>query len=914
MVEQIMTLGARSRLLSLVILIAISGVLVSGLPKLQIDTSYDALISENDPGWPGYRETVAEFGSDNTTIIYIQDPDLWTEDKLLAIEDATIALETLDAVENVESLFSVLNVRDQDGFLDMGQILFETPMDQADIDKARENALYSPLISKNFISDDGNTTAVNVTIQRDRRDPKFNLAFHDAVEEAIAPLREELDTVFQVGPPRLNVEIERGMFQDMTVLSPISTLILITSIIFFLRTSVAATIPIATSLLSVAWTFGFMGHFGLPLTLLTAIVPSLVIVIGSTEDTHLLSSYLQGISEDPEKDRRKAIRYMAKHVGLPIFITAFTTAIGFGSNGLNDIPLIRDFAFATAFAMVANLVCTVLIVPLLLTVVGPRQSKLSPEGAPPKGIIGALVNVFIVLVEQHGRVVMLITIAIVAVFAFFATTIKVSNDPLSYFRGAHPIIADANTLHNDLSGMQVFYLTLESEREDAFLEPEFLKQVETTADFMREQGVYDKVITLSDHLALVNQEMNGADPAFHTTPDTRPLIEQYMLMFQRDDLERYISADNRRANIVVRHNLSESSELNARLASLSEFLESHLDEEIEFRFSGENLMINRAAESLFSGQVESLAVLLIVIFVIIAVLFTSPLAGLVSLAPNAFPVIMNFGLMGILDIPLNPGTATVAAIAIGIAIDDTTHLFTRYNDECRHNSDHLMAVRETLRAEAVPVISTSISLALGFGIMMFSNFAIVAQFGVLAALTMLYAMLADLLITPIILRRLRLVGIWDILKLHLAQDVVRNSPVFENMSRHQIKKTVLLSEVREVAAGDIVIGEGQTDSNMFVILEGEFEVSQQAGGQEAKLGTMTAGEAFGEIGYIGDADRTATVRATGEGKLLALDAGRVRRALRFYPHIAARLNHNISRILAQRLIVTEARMNAGEAD
>ncbi|MEP4378370.1 MAG: MMPL family transporter [Alphaproteobacteria bacterium] len=912
MVEWIMTLGARNRLVSLVLLILITLGLVSGLPNLQIDTSYDSLISENDPGWPGYRETVAEFGSDNTTIIYIRDTDLWTEDKLLAIEDTVVALESLDAVENVESLFSVLNIRDKAGFLDMGQIMYETPFEQEEIDKARENALYSPLVRDNFISKDGTTTAINVTIQRDRRDPKFNLEFHDAVEEAIAPLREELGAVFQVGPPRLNVEIERGMFADMQVLSPISTLILITSIIFFLRTSSAAVIPIATSLLSVAWTFGFMGHFGLPLTLLTAIVPSLVIVIGSTEDTHLLSAYLQGL--DDEKDRRRAIRYMAKHVGLPIFITSFTTAIGFGSNALNDIPLIRDFAFATAFAMIANLVCTVLIVPLLLTVIGPKQSKLAPEGERPKGIIGALVLMFINLVENHGKVVMIVTASVVVVFAFFATTIKVSNDPLSYFRGAHPIVEDANQLHEKLSGMQVFYLTLKSEREDAFLEPEFLKQAEETVAFLREQRVYDKVISLPDHLALVNREMNGADPAFHTVPDQRPLVEQYMLMFQRDDLERYISADNRRTNIVVRHNLSESSELNAQLARVEAYLARTLDEDITYQFSGENLMINRAAESLFGGQVSSLAVLLVVIFVIIAVLFTSPLAGLVSLVPNAFPVIMNFGLMGMLDIPLNPGTATVAAIAIGIAIDDTTHLFTRYNDECRNNPDHQLAVRETLWSEAVPVISTSVSLALGFGIMMFSNFAIVAQFGALAALTMIYAMLADLLLTPIILRRLRLVGIWDVLKLHLAQDVVRNSPIFRDMSQGQIKKAVLLSEVCDVDAGTEVIREGQRDSNMYVVLEGEFEALQDRGGATATLGVMTAGEAFGEIGYLGDADRTATIRAKSAGKLLALDAEQVSRALRFYPRIASRLNHNISRVLASRLIAIETRAQVGESN
>jgi predicted RND superfamily exporter protein len=155
------------------------------------------------------------------------------------------------------------------------------------------------------------------------------------------------------------------MFSDLAVISPLSGLILIASIILFLRTFVSAALPIVTSGLSILWTFGFMGYFGIPLTLLTAIVPSLVIVIGSTEDTHLLSSYLGGLDPSKKQFRMMAIRFMAKHTGLPIFITGFTTTVGFLSNGISDIPLIQDFAYASGFAMFANLIVTILALPLI---------------------------------------------------------------------------------------------------------------------------------------------------------------------------------------------------------------------------------------------------------------------------------------------------------------------------------------------------------------------------------------------------------------------------------------------------------------------------------------------------------------------------------------------------------------------
>jgi uncharacterized protein len=186
-------------------------------------------------------------------------------------------------------------------------------------------------------------------------------------------------------------------------------------------------------------------------------------------------------------------------------------------------------------------------------------------------------------------------------------------------------------------------------------------------------------------------------------------IDEYLLLFQRSELERYVSPDYRKANIVVRHRLSDSENLNRYLRELREELTRTLPEEMTFKITGKNLMINRAAESLFSGQVDSLIMLIIVIFLIMSFLFTSPVAGLISLVPNLIPVVFCFGVMGLFGIPLNPVTATVADIAVGIA-DDTIRLMTRYAENCRIEPVLFKASILTIRGEAVPVISTSISL------------------------------------------------------------------------------------------------------------------------------------------------------------------------------------------------------------
>jgi uncharacterized protein len=876
--------------------------------RIHIDTSYESLISEEDEGWPDYREMVNAFGSDNTTIIYVRDKDLWSPERLRLLEDLVIKIEEFEVVEKVDSLFSITNIRDKEGILESGPLMDIAPEEADEIDIIKKDALYSPLVIRNLLAVDGTSTAINVTVFQKLKDPKFNLKFFNNLQELLDPLRMNFGEIFQIGPPRLNVAIEKGMFADMAFLTPINLTVLMIAIVLFLRTFWAAAIPVVTSGLSILWTFGFMGYVGIPITLLTAIVPSLVIVIGSTEDTHMLSSYLHSIAAQKSPDRKKAIMYMVRHVGLPLFITSATTTFGFFTNSMSSIPLIRDFAYASSFAMFINLVVTILSVPLLLAMAGPTTSHLKPEGEIPKGMMGGLVKILESIGNKHGKWVIVITVLLSVFLGYQSSNVRVSNDPLSYFKSDNQLVIDSGTLADNISGMQIFYLTLEADVPDAFRIPKYLKEVERVGQVMQSQGAYDKTIALSDYIALVNREMHEANPANFKVPDSRNEIEEYLLLFQRSELERYVSPDYRKANIVVRHRLSDSEDLNSYLRELREELTRTLPAEMSFKITGKNLMINRAAESLFSGQVNSLIMLVIVIFLIMSFLFTSPIAGLISLVPNLIPVVFCFGVMGLFGIPLNPGTATVAAIAVGIAIDDTIHLMTRYGENCRIEPDQYKASLLTIRGEAVPVISTSISLACGFATLLLSDFNIVLQFGVLAASTMIFALLSDLLVAPLLLRFVRLAGMWEILAMKVNKDVIINSPLFKGMSVYQIKKTILLSQLHEFKAQETVIRQREKTSNMYLVLSGKIDIVKEDGSKEIKIQTINPGEVFGEVAFAAKIERIATARALEPSEVISLGSKSIEKSLRFYPKIGKKLFENICNILSLRLAQTNERL------
>lgn len=907
MVRNILTFGAQNRLIALGILIALTVVAALGIPKLQKDTSRRALISVEDPGWPAYRETLDKFGPDNITIVFVFDPELFTEPKLKRLEQLHHELLDLEAVKSVESLFNVTTLRYRDGGLDVGRVL-DGRYDDADaLERAIENASANPLILGDLINKDGTATAFVVSVSAETT-PNYLAKVFQTIEDTIEPIKGDFAEVFQIGPPRLENDLAKGLENDFGTLLPIALLILVTSIVVFLRTPQFAIIPVATSLISILWTFGFMGHIGLPVTLLSSMIPSLIIVIGSTEDTHILSAYLDGLRQGETSSRAVAIRFMARHMGLPILITSFTTAFGFGSNAISDIPMIQGFAYSTSFAMIANLVATVLMVPLMLTFLGPTKPRKQTEIDGSGGLAAFITTIFEKISINHGNKVLAVSALLVLGVGAFAYNIKVNDDPLANFRADHPITQAGVKLHEQLAGMQVFNVVLKAKEPDAFRQPENLKKVEAAAKFMRDQKVYDKITSLADYVSLVNREMNQGKEEAYEVPDTRAKIDQFLLMFTRDVLDNYVSADYRSAKILVRHYITNSYDLRQAIADLREGLDDILGDNIEYDLTGEALMISSGAQTLVNGQFQSLLLLILVIYAIMSFLFTSFAAGLVSLVPNLMPLILNFGTMGLLGIPLNPGTALVAAIAMGIAIDDTSHLMIRYNDECKSNSDPNKAILETVRLEAIPVVSTSIGLAAMFLTLLFSTFNNVAQFGLLAAATMIYAMLADLFITPLILRHVRLVGVWELVASKMGTQVLLDSPIFRGMSPRQIRKAILLSETQDVDKGEIVILEGTGDDKMYLVLSGEIDVLREAKGKGAaadsnlkKVASLGPGEIFGEIGFVGQLPRTATCMASENSTLLVFSPEAKNKALRLYPRIEAKLNQNISRTLGERL-------------
>ncbi|MEX2354201.1 MAG: MMPL family transporter, partial [Gammaproteobacteria bacterium] len=603
---KLLLLGWNQRYAVVTGIVAITVLFLTGLPRLEINTGLDSLIPASNPDRLVYQRVLEEFGTDNKVVVYIRDQELWTPEKLVALRKLHDGLENINGVTRTDSLFSLRILTQVDGALDTRPAIVEIPgtVEQAEV--LRDRILQNPLVAGDYLSTEGAVTAMTLSIDSTMDGSSDRLYLE--IESLLNTYQPVFDSLFQTGSPRLNSELRNNLYRDFTVLGPVSALVLLFSILLFMRSIFAAIIPLLISAIAIIWTFGMLAWTGIAVNILSVMIPSLIIVIAATTNINMVMTYIRGMADADKHDHPGLLRIVARQSGLPMLLTLLTIILGFGSNMFNDIGLIRDFAITSTFAVLANGIVTILLLPVLLGWFNRASPAFIDNRNRPDRFPGKILGIFSRSREKYSGGILLLTTALCLFFFYHASTLYVTNDPVSYFPENHPLVEDINRVQADLAGVNTFFITLESNTERAFLEPRNIEKLADIQEFVREQGVFDLSRSIADYFALVHRQMQGEQPGL-SLPRSRQLIAQYALLFHRTDIDSYISHDYARANIIVRHNINDSRVLNDYINELQSVVNHIAGPDLVAHIVGQNLMINRAADSLQTAQVNALLIL-----------------------------------------------------------------------------------------------------------------------------------------------------------------------------------------------------------------------------------------------------------------------------------------------------------------
>jgi len=902
---------------------------------IKLNVSAEGLVPTDSPLRATYEETKKTFGSDYIIGVYVEDPDLFTAPKLHALANLAHRLAELSSVERAESLFTVNNIDGSSGSLVTGPVLDPLPETPAALTAAKARALRNPLLKGTLISSDGQATLLMLYLKpEDAQQENFDAGFLDLVNQIIAenqngfarddegklildqnkhPVPDaagKFAKIFPMGSPVLHVAISKYIFRDQMLLLPLACVILLGLLGLLMRSIHGVVILLINAVLANCWTLGLMAWFGIPLNMLNYVVPALVVMIGSGSDVHLMIGATQQRARG--LNGLQAISETGRLIGLSLLLNTFCTVLGFASTLLTNIQVLREFGESAALAITLRFITTMFVVPAYLHVV---DRWMTPKGAAPKldphGVVltnsfwdRCLTVPYIRLVSrylvQRPFWVMLCCGIITGISLIFASRIRTDNDFAAFLRADSPVMQQLDTVSKRLSGTDIVDISFHGQ-DGEYQRPERLTQILNFEQYLRSLPDVDAVMGLPDILALFNREFHDSDPAAYVIPQG---VRQVLSMFQQSELQPYATHDGSKINIVLRCNLHDTTRLNQLVDKITQSLQSGRFGPQLFTVSGHAVLAAASVDEIASGQVASLSSMVCILGGMVAIVFLSWRAALAAIAANLTPVAVVFAVMGLCHVPLNLGTCMIAAISIGLAVDNTINLMVRYHDDLRRTRDKQQALHDTMAAEFKPIVLSGLSMAGGFLALSVSSFVPMQQFGLLSALVMILACFGDLIVTAAMLGNSRIITVWGVLDIKLRRAIVKQSPVFEGFTNWQARKLIAASDIEEFPAGHRLIRDGENGEAMYVVLEGELEVTKGAGKERFEINRVGPGQVIGEVALMAQVQRTADVTALTPIRVLSLNLKSLTELQRFSPYLAAKLNLNLAKILGLRLADT----------
>lgn len=849
-------------------------------PRIPIDPSIDQ-ISE--------RESA---DGEKTLLVALRFETLFAPEALGQLRDFIEYLERSEQVDRVDSLANAIQVDSSMGFPDVRGALDVLPADDDEAQALRKEILASPLYSP-LVSRDSRAALVAIT-------PLAGAELDIEGIRSQAATRAPDASLLVTGAYFADREALPILIKDLQQTIPLALLALTLVATFALRSFRGVVLAVSADAIATLLTVAFFVVIGWELNLVTVITPVVVLVVGFAYTVHVLTEFDHQLFQDAVAPRAAVARTLAV-IAPPLALTAITTCAGFLSLLLSRIDAIREFGIICAVGVAVALATALLVLPAALALWPPTVTRSS--GREFSRFNDRWAARFAALALRRRGLLLALGIIVTVVASFGVLRIKTSTDFVSNFKADSSVRRDFEQLNRDFAGGVPVEIEVRGAPE-AFREPKNLRELSDLQARLREHPEVGSTTSFSDYISFLYLHLGDAsEPG--AIPKNDRVVEQLLLGSPREAARRFV--DDRHRETVVRvqlHNIA-SAELLDWVRRVEAELDATLPDYLKAKVVGNTVQVAATVEELTRGQVASISVALLVIFLVLALLFQSARAGVLALIPNVIPIIVYFGTLGLLGIPLNVTTALVACSVLGIAVDDSIHFLTRFNEAARARADETAGIQEALRHTLRPITVTTAALVAGLLALAMSDLRNIVEFGVLAAFTLAFTWLLDVTFTPALCGKLRFVTLWDSLTVDLGAAPNETIPLFADMSKRQARIAAMLASERWVKAGDRLLSHGDPGGSLFVVLDGELEINFDS---EHPITSIGRGALVGESSAFGGR-RNANVDARTEVRLLRWTSKDLDRIQSRHPRVAVPLLRNLARSMAERWSETQERLH-----
>lgn len=726
----------------------------SGAKNLEFANNYRVFFSDENPELLAFEDLQATYTKNDNFLFVIEpvDGQVFAGETLAAVETLTGEAWKIPYAIRVDSITNfqhTFGINDDLIVEDLYKGALSMPADE--IQRRADIALSEPLLRNQLIKPDGQATAVNVVLQY----PEASLTeVPEAVEHA-RTLRDRIVadhpelTVSLTGVSMLNNAFaETGMI-DLGTLVPIMFGVILLLTVAILRSFVATFVTLGVIVLSSMVGMGWAGFAGISLTPISGSAPIIILTLAIADSIHILISLRNAMRDGMRK--HEAIVEALRVNFLPVSITSLTTIIGFLALNFSDAPPFWHLGNITAVGIAAAWIYSITLLPALISVL-PYGVKVSDE---PSAGERAMVRLADFVVARPRGLLIGLGAGVIALTAFIPT-IDFNDQWTSYFDQRIEFRRDTDKALEHF-GMYPIEYSLPAQSSGGVSDPEYLSYLEQFADYLRTQPGVTHVYSLSDIMKRLNKNLHGDDPGYYAIPQDRDLAAQYLLLYELSlpyglDLNDRINIDKSATRITATLGDVDSIQTRALLRNTEAWMGANLPTWMQARPTSAQVMFTYIAGRNVENMITGTLIAIVAISLILIVALRSVRLGLLSLVPNGLPILSAFGAWALLVGQVGFSVATVASISLGIIVDDTVHLLSKYVRARRERAfEPAAAIRYAFKNVGVAITVNTAILAVGFLVLLTSSFKINVDMGLLTALSIVFALVLDFLLLPALL-------------------------------------------------------------------------------------------------------------------------------------------------------------------
>lgn len=749
----------RNKIVILLAVLAATVVLSLQWKNMRFSTTEANLLPDNHEVNVVYNDFLKVFGEEgNLIILGVKDSTLFTVEKLNAWNKLSETFKTFESVETVVSVKDLQKlVKDNENQkFDLEPFIKDSLSSLEQIERLQDELFNKYPFYDNFLfNKETKTIRTVIYLKKEIVNTSLRKEFiiHDLIP-LIETFEIENDLNVRVsGMPYIRTLNSQLIIDEIGKF--VLAALLVTSLIFFFffRSFRATFISLIVVCIGVMWSLGFLGLLKYEITVLTALIPPLIIVIGIPNCIFLINKYQHEVKLHGNKV--KSLQRVITKIGNATLMTNVTTACGFATFILTESKLLKEFGIVASLSILAIFILCLLIIPIIYTVLPyPKERHLEHLN---KRWIGGFVDWIERMVKQKRITIYITAIVLLIACIIGIYQIKISGSLIEDMPQNSHFVNDIRFFEEEFDGIMPLEIMIDTKRKKGVMKLSTLKRMDALEELILETPELSKPISVVGLVKYSKQAYYNGNPKYYQLPTAQE--NNFILSY----------AKNSTSNVDLLNNFVDSTGQYARITTfmkdigtdkmerIEEDLQAKIDkvfpkERYHVTMTGKALVFQKGTEYLVKNLVISLSLAILLIALFMAYMFRSLRMIVVSLIPNLLPLLITAGLMGYLGIPIKPSTILVFSIAFGISVDDTIHFLAKYRQELIANHWKIKkSVYAALRETGVSMFYTSIVLFFGFSVFTISSFGGTVALGALVSATLLFAMLSNLLLLPSLL-------------------------------------------------------------------------------------------------------------------------------------------------------------------